>query len=544
MITKEEWKKFRGSSSSPDHIMISIIGDAQTEMAVTWRTSTDITDGYVLYRKAGSNDEYLSCAAECGEFHSDMDDSHIFWAHISGLEPETKYEYNCGSGEHRSHNSTFTTARKDTENFKFLLLSDVQTGDCDPPADYTILGKFVQDILKKHPDIDFILTGGDNTNCGQTDVQWTGLLDGMRDTIDHVPFMMAMGNHDDMGFDNYFTKTGKYYSDKATYFCSQFKGSYNYNGPEDWKTANYSFDYGNSHFDCIGLSGPEYVNEWLIKDADSSDKTWKFGSHHFPICYGGTNLACEDSYPVMMEGLEKFDVLFSGHEHSFARSYPRRKENLYSKPSEGTVHYNLGSGNQNPPGTRVVPKVWNACTYEHEVTLSMYAIAEIEGKKLTLTSYLEDGTIIDRCVIDKEKDEILPYGVPPKYNKPRIKFKGADLGIGACETFPENNNGTWFVPAAVMFQLIGGTVTRDIGKIKIEAYRHFVEFTENSDIAQTDRGEIKLSAPVYRSSQQEQLYVPVDGVCKAFDMRCNYFNVNNFLSFELESEHIQVPVQP
>ena len=543
MITKEEWKKFRGSGVSPDHIMISIIDDAETCMAVTWRTCLDVTDGYVNYRKFGDNGEWKKCEAFNGEFHSDMDDSRIFWAHISGLEPGTKYEYNCGNNEYRSGNSYFITARKNCDKFKFLLLSDVQTGDCDPPADYTLLGEFCEKIFEKHSDIDFILTGGDNTNCGQTDVQWTGLLDGMKNIINHVPFMMAMGNHDDMVFDNYFTKTGKYYSDKATYFSSQFRGSYNYNGPEDWKTANYSFDYGNSHFDCIGLSGPEYVNEWLIKDVDASGKTWKFGSHHFPICYGGTNLACEDSYPVMMEGLEKFDILFSGHEHSYARSYPRRRENLYSKPSEGTIHYNLGSGNRNPPGTRVVPKVWNACTYEHEVELSMYAIAEVDSNVLTLTSYLEDGTIIDKCIIDKNKDEILPYNVPPKYNKTRIKFKGADLGIGACETFPEQKDGNWFITPAVMFALIGGDVKRSEGKVRIEAYRHWIEFTENSDIAVTDRGKIKMCAPVYRS-QRDQLYADTAALCKAFDMRMNYFYVNNFLSFELESEHIQVPVQP
>lgn len=543
MITKEEWKKFRGSGVSPDHIMISIIDDAETCMAVTWRTCLDVTDGYVNYRKFGDIGEWKRCEAESGEFHSDMDDSRIFWAHISGLEAGTKYEYNCGDDTNRSGNSYFITARKNCDKFKFLLLSDVQTGDCDPPADYTLLGEFCEKVLEKHKDIDFILTGGDNTNCGQTDVQWTGLLDGMKNIMNHVPFMMAMGNHDDMGFDNYFTKTGKYYSDKATYFSSQFRGLYNYNGPEDWKTANYSFDYGNAHFNCIGLSGPEYVNEWLVKNVGESDKVWKFGSHHFPICYGGTNLACEDSYPVMMEGLEKFDVLFSGHEHSYARSYPRRRENLYSKPSEGTIHYNLGSGNRNPPGTRVVPKVWNVCTYEHEVELSMYAIAEVEGNVLTLTSYLEDGTIIDKCIIDKNKDEIFPYNVPPKYNKTRIKFKGADLGIGACETFPEQKNGIWFAAPAVMFALIGGDVKREKGKVRIEAYRHWIEFCENSDIALTDRGEIKMSEPVYRS-QRDQLYADTSALCKAFDMRMNYYNVNNFLSFELESEHIQVPVQP
>ena len=45
MITKEEWKKIRGSQNNPDHIMLTINGDARTSMTVTWRTSSDIENG-------------------------------------------------------------------------------------------------------------------------------------------------------------------------------------------------------------------------------------------------------------------------------------------------------------------------------------------------------------------------------------------------------------------------------------------------------------------------------------------------------------------
>ena len=42
-------KPVRGSTEQPDHIMLSIKGDAATSMTVTWRTCTDIKEGYVLY---------------------------------------------------------------------------------------------------------------------------------------------------------------------------------------------------------------------------------------------------------------------------------------------------------------------------------------------------------------------------------------------------------------------------------------------------------------------------------------------------------------
>ncbi len=542
MISREEWKSFRGSQKAPDHIMLSINGNAETSMTVTWRTCTDICNGYALCREVGT-ESWVKFDAEIGNFDSDMDSSHIFWASMTGLKPDTEYEYNVGNDDYRSESFDFTTAAENLEDFEFLCLSDIQTGEPEPPADYSEFNGILKEILKKHPGVRFILTAGDNTNCGQTDVQWTGVLDGFKGVAEHIPLMMSVGNHDDMGFKNYFTFEGKYYSEKVEFFSNQFRGSYPYNGPEDWKTANYSFDYGNSHFAAIGISGPEFVNDWLIEDCGKTDKTWKFGSHHFPICYAGSDLACDDSYPMMMEGMEKFDVMFSGHEHCFSRSYPRRGENLYDKPSDGTVFYNLGSGNRNPSKMLALPKLWNAAWYPHEEKLSMYAIAHVSGKALTLTSYLEGDKAVDICVINKGNDSINPIALAPMYTDTRMMFKGADLGLCARTTPGENIDGVWHVPVAILFRYIGFKVELSKGKVYIEAYRHTAEFTQDSDILITDRGEYKMAHKVVRS-YRDQLYVPVDGICKAFDMRCNYYTRNNILSFELESQEKPVPFQP
>ena len=246
---------------------------------------------------------------------------------------------------------------------------------------------------------------------------------------------------------------------------------------------------------------------------------------------------------MMMEGMEKFDVMFSGHEHCFSRSYPRRNENLYDNPSEGTIFYNLGSGHRNPPGTLAMPKLWNAEWYAHEEELSMYAVAQVDGERLTLTSYVEDGRTVDRCVIDKEKDTIDPISRAPVFSSARMMFKGADLGLCVRTTPCEKVDGSWLVPAAILFRYIGMGAECRKGTVKISAYKHTAEFTEDSDIVKTDRGEIKMSKPVKRM-HMNQLYVPVDGICKSFDMRCNYYSRNNILSFELESQDKPVPYQP
>ena len=56
---------------------------------------------------------------------------------------------------------------------------------------------------KKNPDTRFILTGGDNTDCGQHEVQWNGAFSGLVGISEHIPFMMTLGNHDNRGFKDY-----------------------------------------------------------------------------------------------------------------------------------------------------------------------------------------------------------------------------------------------------------------------------------------------------------------------------------------------------
>ncbi|MBQ7637558.1 MAG: metallophosphoesterase family protein [Clostridia bacterium] len=543
MITRAQWKTFRGSKEYPDQVMLSIKGDPSRSMTVRWRTDAAVKEGFALYREKGSTGPWMRADAVCRHFETDLDDSNYFFADMSGLSPDTVYEYTVGSGEYRSKVFSFKSARENVEEFSFLCLADVQTGGPEPPADYTVFGEVLKKILACHPECEFILTAGDNTNCGQTDIQWTGLFNGLAGISERIPVMFAMGNHDDMGFENYFEFTGKYYSEYAEYFTNMLCGSYNENGPAMRNTANYAFDYGNAHFNVLGTSGYEEMNDWLKADASASKKTWKFAVHHFPVCYSGPTIENEDTWPSLKEGMDECDVVFSGHEHSFARSYPRRGDGLFDRPSEGTVHYNLGSGNRNPPGTRVVPKVWNAKTYEHEEDLSMFSVVTVNGNKCTLRAYVEDGRLVDECVIDKENDIIYPIDRAPVYNRPRLKFKGYDLGMCCEHTLPKYIDGLWYICPGAVMSYTGGTAKRAPGRIRVEIYGRFAEFAEGSRVMLTRDGEQQMAGPCLRLDR-EQLFVPVEDFCRPLRMHPLYFTRNNFISIESETEERPVEEQP
>ena len=540
----ERTPNFRFATEKPDHIMVSISGDARYSMTVTWRASSQVNNGYVEYYE--KNGEHKTQKAICKPFKSDVNTSNIFWARLENLRPGTRYYYTCGSDENRSAEFRFDTQEDNLTKFKFIAISDHQKDTDHYDPDYSQLNKFLKDVLAEHPDVRFILTAGDNTNCGQHEIQWNAMFEGMDGIIEHLPYMMCCGNHDNRGFAQYFPdEVGRYYAEPAEFFNTQLEYSYPKNGPEGWQTENYSFDYGNAHFVVFGVNEPELVNDWAVKDIENSDKTWKLGAYHFPIYYSGPNLANDDAYPMMRECMEKLDILFSGHEHNFSRSFPIKNEEIFDRPSQGTIHYELGNAHANPPGTKTCDKVWHSSFYPQEELVSMYALIEIDGDKMTLLAKLDDGRTADECLIDKENDEIRPYRVAPIFGpgRTRMFYKGVDLGLCASSTPPVFDDGEWFIPVAVLIGFAGGEVRREKGKVFASVYGKGAEFTEESDIAVTDKGEVNLGKKVFRGPA-DQLYMPVDTACKIYGMKWAYAERNNFITIEHVSEDHPVPVQP
>lgn len=540
---EERQPNYRFAGKAPDHIMVSISGDAKTSMSVTWRTDTSIAGGFLRYREAGSGVEY-TCEAVTRSFVSDVNTSHIHTATPVNLKPGTKYLYTCGDTTHRSGEFWFTTEEEHCENFTFLLISDHQKDDDHYNPSYKAFNERLKTVLRAHPEVRFILTAGDNTNCGQHEIQWNAMFEGMEGVIEHLPYMMCCGNHDNRGFRQYFpVEVDRYYAEPAEFFNEQLMLSYPQNGPEGWRPENYAFDYGNAHFTVYGVNEPALVNDWSMADLDKTSKTWKIGTYHFPIYPSIPEGHNFDAYPMMRPCIERQDIMFSGHEHNFARSFPMRNESIYDRPSEGTVHYMLGNSNANPPGSDSVKKVWHAAFHPQAEPVSMFGLVKIHGRKLTITGFFDDGRMVDECTIDKDKDLITPYALAPVYRSVRTCFKGYTLGLAGVNAVPEQVDGVWHLPFGTLAAFIGGTVIREKDKITIAFYRHRATYTCGSAIAQTDRGELDMGHPVYRGAAG-QLFIPIDGACKPFDMTWSYAERNRFINIQNEDEDKPFPEQP
>ncbi len=545
-MNKEEFfeKPLRGSTQQPDHIFLSISDDPKTTATVSWRTSTDVADGYMEFYEQGSAEKQKTSAV-FKTLKSDIDVSNFFWAKAEGLKPGTKYFYTVGSASCRSDVFSFMTQEENCESYKFLIISDHQNSSPHCAPEYKPVRRMLTKALELHPDCRFIFTVGDNCDNGQNETQWNGMFHGLKGIIESIPYMMSTGNHDNRGYICYLPEpVGKFYLEHADFFDAQFEGSYPSNGPDGYKTENYFFDYGNTRFIILGINAPEKVGDWASEKLRESNAEWKLGAFHFPVYPVMPEGQNDDAYPYFRDAFEnaRTDVVFSGHEHSLARTFPIKDDCMFDRPSEGTVHYIMGNSGANIYCSNA-QKVWHSMFYPQEEPLAMYSIAEVERDRLTVTAYLEDGRVCDRFVIDKGSDTIEPPACAPIYHRTKMAFKGRMLELVARGKAPEMKDGLWFAPFAVLIQAIGGAVSKlPEGIAELEAYGHRAVFRAGSAVAETELGEVVMSAEVYL--KDGQLYIPVEDSAKIFGMTWYYSRRNNFIDWEHSSEDKPLSSQP
>jgi hypothetical protein len=96
------------------------------------------------------------------------------------------------------------------------------------------------------------------------------------------------------------------------------------------RMANFSFDYGNSHWTVLDANtymdwhNPS-LREWLRKDlAAAQSATWRFVAFHQPGFNSSKEHFSEQQMrplsPIFGEG--NVDIVFAGHVHNYQRSFP------------------------------------------------------------------------------------------------------------------------------------------------------------------------------------------------------------------------------
>ena len=278
------------------------LGGAES-ILVVWQTNSH-TQGVVEFGLTESLGTRIS-SDELGTSHS---------ISLTGLQPNTYYYYRVLDGDRPLSQTVrfHTNHESDETDFSFLVFGDSGSGSSDM---FDVAG----------------LVNASEASFGlhTADVIYPGGEEQLYDSRFFHPYAwflatnvmyMSIGNHD------LITDNG------APYLNNFHLPTNNSQSTEHY----YSFDYGNAHFVALDTNQPiapgSAQRAWLEQDLAAITNPWKFVFFHHPpytagfIILDGTRFELARSSIrrdlVPLFELYGVDIVFSGHSHSYERTFP------------------------------------------------------------------------------------------------------------------------------------------------------------------------------------------------------------------------------
>jgi hypothetical protein len=378
----------------------------ENSMAVTW-ADTNLIKGVVSYRPNAGPWKTLTAASR----YSDSTKMYVYKAAITGLTPNTSYQYKCGSEKGGwSQEYSFKTGPVLGSQQKFVVgvWGDTQDNEFNEGFQKSAI---IVKQLQQHP-LQFTIHMGDVVDNGAIGSKWKGLFATTQPVNANAPFMPVTGNHD---VDNDAKHPG---------YQKPFPVFYDVNNlPAN--NIDYSYNYGNTHFVAISSGhakgaeaagdftfapdSPEY--QWLEADLAKArgDEaiTWIILYMHHPLyAFGWSHVTCWQNRITPLVDKYKVDLCLAGHRHVYERHRAIRNnevqaqqdDHLYKKPA-GTVYITNGTSGGSPQG--LGGSDMPSMIFTNKVKEYNYSIMAVEGNTITYDVYNQDGEKTDYFTLTK-----------------------------------------------------------------------------------------------------------------------------------------------
>jgi hypothetical protein len=383
----------------PDHISLGWTHSPQTTQAISWRTAEDGAAGQVRFIEAAEAlkkmHQYQTATAMAKLLETPGGAVRLHSVGLTGLKPGTEYLYQVGDGVNWSRVHRFRTEPAGAEPFKFLVMGDSQS------LDYGVWRKSLVQATDAHPDAAFFVSMGDLVDVGQDYGEWEAWYAAAAGVLEKLPIVPLTGNHECYA-------PGRQFS-RPEFFTAQF--ALPANGPADLQGQVYSFDYGDAHFVILDSQEGEQARfvpdllarqrDWLEADLAASTKRWKLVFIHRPL-YGNKAQGINENLRRVFEPLfdrYQVDVVFTAHDHVYARSGPLFAGQPAEGPQRGTLYLATGR-----TGTKTYPaltaKDWNAA-FHNPTDQPNYLVVTLAGGVLRLGALGIDGELIDAWSLEK-----------------------------------------------------------------------------------------------------------------------------------------------
>lgn len=401
VVSGQEIKPLLDSESR--YIRQIVAKDNSTSRTIMWQSDSSEADAVIEYRMAGAENTQTIAATDKA-FTDDGSTTYIHEATLTGLTPNTKYEYRVGYGTDR-RSDWYPLETAGASEYEVLIYPDSQSGD------YSGWEQILKDSAQRNPNTALYIGMGDLVDNGEQAYQWRTWLNSIQPLSARVPLAPMMGNHE------MYTLDWKMREPKA--YLNYFDVPSN--GNTTFDRHYYSYDYGDVHYVVLDTQIYESTHEdnhdthhpdlydvqvqWLRQDLASNTKKWTVVlMHRDPFQYafdrpGASRAAGFDEEGVLfMPIFDEFhvDLVLSAHLHSYRnRGHVRN----FERDASGPLYILTGiAGDARRPNWQQHPlDVYVALDREKNNYMTM----TVTPNRLVVRAFLADGTQIDESVIEK-----------------------------------------------------------------------------------------------------------------------------------------------
>ena len=401
VVSGQEIKPLLDSESR--YIRQIVAQDNSTSRTIMWQSDNSEADAVIEYRLEGA-EKTQTIGATDKAFTDDGSTTYIHEATLTGLTPNTKYEYRVGYGTDR-RSDWYRLETAGASVYDVLIYPDSQSGD------YSQWEEIVKNSALRTPRTALYISMGDLVDNGEHAYQWRTWLNSIRPLSANVPLATTLGNHEMYTLDWKMREPYAY----LNYFAVPP------NGNETFNRRYYSYDFGDVHYVVLDTMLYESNHEdnhdthhpdlydvqvqWLRQDLMANTKKWIVVlMHRDPFQYAfdrsdaNRAVGFDDEGVLFMPIFDEFnvDLVLSAHLHSYRnRGHVRN----FERDASGPLYILTGiAGDARRPKWKQHPlDVYVAPDRDKNNYMTM----TVTPNKLIVKAFLTDGTQLDESVIEK-----------------------------------------------------------------------------------------------------------------------------------------------
>lgn len=387
-------------SLMPDRIVLNVTADPSTSMAVNWRTSEAVKEGFAEIAVAEADPRFVEKAkrAKARTERLAWEDTPTANYHsviFERLQPGTKYAYRVGGDQGWSEWIHFTTAGTREQQLSFIYYGDVQVNIS------SLWSRVAREAYAKAPDARLAIYAGDLINKANRDAEWGDWFRGGGFIHSMIPAFPTPGNHDH--FD-----TPEGINTTSVFWRPQF--TLPENGPKGLEETCYYADVQGVRFislnsDQVDVSEQwtEIQKVWLEGVLKNNPNRWTVITFHHPIFSPKTtrdNKRMRETFKPLFDQY-RVDLVLQGHDHTYARGMA--KIPMAEKGRQSGTMYVVSVSGPKMTDSNVERAAWMD---RSAIYTQLFHVVNVSGNKLSFDTYTATGELYDAFDLLKQKGTV------------------------------------------------------------------------------------------------------------------------------------------